>query len=364
MLKSFIQQIEGSSFVNIVSKARNILALVLIISISFIKPCLAENNSNLRVSSFQKLEEFPILDLQDFFGLDLQKQNEFVDKLGQALGTYGFVLIINHGISETIINEAYNSAKDLFGLPLDHKKNYLNLQPNRGYKGYEPNRQDKKSDLQEYWHVGANLSIKRSKNLGVPGIPKNVWPKEIPAFRKNLTLLHREISKKSQPILEACSLYMGTDRNFLSELTHFGDSIMRVIHYLPNDTNEREWKAPHRDPNLLTVIVGVSTNGLELQLKDGKWIKVPFLPEAMIVSVSNMLESLSNGLLRSAPHRVVISETNVSRYSIPFFFHVQRDLSIAPQWQCLLKTGGEPIFPSQTAEEALKDHQWFQLSTQ
>lgn len=72
-----------------------------------------------------------------------------------------------------------------------------------------------------------------------------------------------------------------------------------------------------------------------------------------------MLESLSNGLIRSAPHRVVISEENASRYSIPFFFHVQRNLSIAPQMESIAKTGGVPLYPEQTAEEALKDHHWF-----
>lgn len=72
-----------------------------------------------------------------------------------------------------------------------------------------------------------------------------------------------------------------------------------------------------------------------------------------------MLESLSNGLIRSAPHRVIISQPNASRYSIPFFFHVQRDLPIGPVPECLEKTGENPLYPMQTAEEALQNHNWF-----
>lgn len=217
-------------------------------------------------------EEFPVLDLQEFLCQDPQMQSEFVDQFGQALNTYGFVLILNHGISNEKIDAAYSSSKDFFDLSIDQKQHYQNVQLNRGYRSYEPDRQDKKSDLQEYWHVGADLSLKRSNSLGFTVIPKNVWPKDVPMFKKKLTALYREISRKSKPLLKACSIYMGKNPNFLTELTQYGDSVMRVIHYLPHENMDSQWKAPHRDPNLLTIIVGASMEGLELQLKDGNWV--------------------------------------------------------------------------------------------
>ena len=134
---------------------------------------------------------------------------------------------------------------------------------------------------------------------------------------------------------------------------------MRVIHYLPSKETGTEWKAPHRDPNLITIIVGASGEGFELQLSDGNWIQVPYIPGTLIVSVSNMLESLSNGLLRSASHRVMMPQAEISRYSIPFFFHGNRKFSIAPLPECVEMTGGQPLYPEQTVEEALKDHHWF-----
>lgn len=309
-----------------------------------------------------KYEEVPILDLQEFQSLNLQSQNEFVEKLGAALTNYGFVLIINHDISVQRINEAYESVNIFFNLSLDLKNRYKGVELNRGYKSYEPDRKDKKSDLQEYWHVGPEISLEECRLLGLPLISENVWPEKIAFFRENLSSLYEEISWKCQPILEACSLYMGKEREFLSRLTRYGDSVMRVIHYLPNGAQKGDWKASHRDPNLLTVIVGVSMQGLELELPNGMWISVPFVQDAIVVSASNMLESLSNGLIRSAPHRVVVLQADKSRYSIPFFFHVQRDLSIGPVAECLKKTGGEALYPSITAEESLMNHQWFSPS--
>ena len=246
-------------------------------------------------------------------------------------------------------------------MPIEIKESYQGLKLNRGYKGYDVNRLDKTSDLQEYWHVGSQLTPQQCETLGVPSIQENVWPLEIASFKDNLVHLYEEIALCSQPILEACSLYMGKNKEFLSDLTRNGDSIMRVIHYLPNlgDTSCTTWKAAHRDPNLLTIIAGISKDGLELQTRNGEWIPVPYIPNTIVVSASNMLESLSNGLIRSAPHRVVLKENNISRFSIPFFFHAQRDLSIEPQPECVAKTGGKALYPKQIAGESLKDHQWF-----
>jgi isopenicillin N synthase-like dioxygenase len=303
-----------------------------------------------------KCNEIALLDLNDF--LHDNSRDAFVVELGEALSNYGFVLIKNHNISSSAISSACDSAKQFFSMPVEIKKSYQGLKLNRGYKGYDRDRLDKKSDLQEYWHVGPPQVF---KSQDVPSIQENIWPLEIESFEENLSNLYGEIAIRSQPILEACSLYMGKDKEFLSDLTRHGDSIMRVIHYLPNpeDSSCATWKAPHRDPNLLTIIVGISKEGLELQTKEGKWISVPYVPDAIVVSASNMLESLSNGLIRSAPHRVTIKENDVSRFSIPFFFHVQQNLSIGPQAECVAKTGGEVLYPEQTAEEALKDRQWF-----
>jgi isopenicillin N synthase-like dioxygenase len=296
--------------------------------------------------SFASLfSNIPILNLEQFTYGDLEQQKEFVSLYGQALSEYGFVLIENHSISKEIIDKAYDSAKDFFSLPLETKLQYANLQINRGYKPYNKNREDKKSDLQEYWHVGSSIY-------------GNVWPATTDEFENDLSLLYNEISESCLPLLEAASLYMNKESDFLFNFTQKGDSIMRVIHYLPSE-EPSVWKAPHKDPNLLTIIVGASSEGLELQMKDGRWISVPFVQDAIIVSCSNMLESLSNGLLRSAPHRVVMPVSGISRYSIPFFYHGQRNLSIAPLSECIEKTGGVALYPDRTVEEALEGHHWF-----
>jgi isopenicillin N synthase-like dioxygenase len=307
----------------------------------------------------QPQQKIPVLDLDDIYK-DVKTRQLFIKQFGEALQEVGFVKIKNHHISQEKIEAAMAASKQFFTLPEATKKQYEGQTLNRGYRGYNPARADKKPDLQEYWHVGP-LANNPTPSQDWPKIAKNIWPSEVDSFQSHLAGLYQEIAEKGQPLLAVASVYMGKETTFLSKITEHGDSVMRVVHYLPTTNQEQQqWKSPHRDPNLLTILVGTSAEGLEVQMKDGSWVNVPHDPSTITVSASNMLENLSNGLFRSAPHRVQIAPSNTSRYVIPFFYHVQRNLSIGPQKESILQTGSDPLYPDITAEQALKDRSWFE----
>ena len=94
--------------------------------------------------SFTALNAFPVLDL-DHLNSDDEKRELFIAELSEALGTYGFVLIQNHGINESTIDQALLEAKLFFSLPLKNKKEYEGVRLNRGYKSYDSKRSDKKA---------------------------------------------------------------------------------------------------------------------------------------------------------------------------------------------------------------------------
>ena len=62
---------------------------------------------------------------------------------------------------------------------------------------------------------------------------------------------------------------------------------------------------------------------------EGDWLDAPPRPDAFIVNVGDMLRLMSNGRLRSTPHRV-INRSGRQRYSVPFFFDPHVSATIAP----------------------------------
>ena len=325
-------------------------------------PVTVENLSNSFIPAENETHErLPVLDLSDFYSEDEKVKQAFIQAVGDALQKYGFFALTHHGIPDAKVDKALDSAKEFFTLSDPLKRKYENIALNRGYKGFQPARKDKIADLQEYWHVGREISQEQCQKLKIPVIQSNVWPENLKGFRENMLGLYETFENSGSAVLKACSLYMGEKEDFLESITENGDSIMRVIHYMESPQNahpDKIWKAPHKDPNLLTMIAGISMEGLQIQRPDGSWMSVVSTPDMVIVSASNMLESLSNGLYKSTPHRV-INQHNCSRYSIPFFYHVRRDVNIGPRESAINKTKGEALYPSITAEESLSKHNWF-----
>jgi len=107
--------------------------------------------------------------------------------------------------------------------------------------------------------------------------------------------------------------------------------------------------APHEDINLITLLCEATADGLELLHRDGTWRAIQALPGQIIVDSGDMLQQLTNGLLKSTSHRVTNPTNNRSRrFSMPFFVHPRAEVDLSPLPQCVAKTG-EQSFSSITA---------------
>ncbi len=115
---------------------------------------------------------------------------------------------------------------------------------------------------------------------------------------------------------------------------------MRPIHYGPilNNPQNAVRAGEHEDINLITLLMGASSEGLEILNKKGQWVPVTALPEHIVVNVGDMLERLTNDKLKSTTHRVVNppqEKWHLPRYSIPFFLHPRSEVSLACLSNCV-----------------------------
>ena len=76
---------------------------------------------------------------------------------------------------------------------------------------------------------------------------------------------------------------------------------------------------------------GASAEGLEVLTMQNEWLPVVSMPGQIVVNVGDMLQRLTNNVLRSTTHRVVNPPKDLwgtSRYSIPFFLHPRSDMRL------------------------------------
>jgi len=281
-------------------------------------------------------EYVPTLDIRRF----ATEPAKFVNDIGKAYADFGFCGISNHGISDDTVENCYRAIKTFFALPATVKQKYH--QPGRGgargYTGFavEQAKDSQHPDLKEFWHVGREIT----GELPHPCLYPNLWPDEVAGFREASCLLYSALEKLGGRILEALALFLDLDQHYFADKVHYGNSILRAIHYPPiADTKTQSIRAgQHEDINLITLLVGSNEAGLEILRRDGSWLPVTTIEGTIVVNIGDMLQRLTNHVLPSTTHRVVNPAgvaADEPRYSIPFFMHPNPDFTIKTLDTCI-----------------------------
>ncbi len=290
------------------------------------------------------MNNIPSVDLSDFLAEDPSRKQKFIKEIGEAYEEIGFVALKGHFLTDELTTNLYAEVKRFFELPTEIKESYEieGIGGQRGYTsfGKESAKGKKQGDLKEFWHFGqeviGNYTLKTQ-------YPKNVLVKEVPNFNKVGMEAYKNLEKTAIYVLRALALYIGLDEFYFDKYVTNGNSILRPIHYPPiqGEPKGAVRAAAHGDINLITLLMGASAAGLEVQNKQGKWIPVTALPEQLVINVGDMLERLTNNKLRSTIHRVVNpprEEWGKSRYSIPFFTHPISEMSLNCLPECITET--------------------------
>ena len=286
--------------------------------------------------------------------------NGFAQKLGKSFEEYGFAIIADHGIPDELIHRAEEKAKAFFALPEEVKRKYL-VPGGGGARGYTPfgietAKGHKAHDLKEFWHVGRDLPEGHKFR---DHMPDNLWPSEVASFKDTFQELFATFDRSGLKVLKAIARYLKIDEDYFEDAVRDGNSVLRALHYPPQNepTGEHIRAGAHEDINAITLLLGAEEAGLELQTRDGRWIPVSPKPGEIVINIGDMLQRLTNGRLRSTPHRVVNptpDRASKARYSMPFFLHFRSDFLI----QALPETvaaGEQPKWPPITANDYLQE---------
>lgn len=278
----------------------------------------------------------PSVDLAAFLSGDEKRKAAFVQELGRAYETVGFVAVKNHGVSDSLIADLYQYVQQFFSLPSVQKKNYEDplLAGQRGYTsfGKEHAKGSDAPDLKEFYQYGQVPQDGYQEEA----YPLNISVKEVEGFNATFEMAYRAFEKSGKALLQAIALYLGLDEFYFDDYVHNGNSILRAIHYPPitEEPKSAIRAEQHEDINLITLLVGASADGLQILTKQNEWVSVTSLPEQIVVNVGDMLQRFTNNRLCSTTHRVVNPSRDLwhtSRFSIPFFLHPKSSMSL----QCL-----------------------------
>ncbi|KAK2053876.1 2OG-Fe(II) oxygenase superfamily protein [Colletotrichum caudatum] len=272
----------------------------------------------------------PVIDLRSF---------EKVEDLGVELMRVGkdpgFFYVVGHELADHVAAGVFALAQAFFNAPLEDKLAFANGSGDLGYTG-----------LREETLSGAGPGdVKESFYLSDPGTASQPLPAGLERGRETLAAFFSACDGLAKTLLEGLAVGLGMPRDFLSR-AHTGESCrMRLINYPPvpqlspphsqtNGETEDIRAGAHSDYGSLTLLFRQPSDQGGLQvLRDGAWVDVACLPDAIVVNIGDALEFWTAGRLRSTVHRVAFPRTareNVGRLSIPVFVQPDRHVILAP----------------------------------
>jgi len=282
----------------------------------------------------------PTLDIARF---DSDRER-FVAELGAAYREWGFCGIRGHGISATLLADAYAAFRAFFALPDALKRRY-HVPGGGGARGYTPfmvetAKDSQYPDLKEFWHIGREIP-RDSRYAEV--MPANLWPDEVPELRTHGYPLYEALDDLGRRVLRALALDLDLDIDWFEDKVDSGNSILRPIHYPPITSAEvpNVRAGAHEDINFITLLVGASAAGLEVKSRHGDWVPFTADGDTIVVNIGDMLQRLTNHVYPSTTHRVVNPPGELARqprYSVPFFLHPNPDFLIDVLDRCVSDT--------------------------
>lgn len=300
------------------------------------------------------------MDLRLFNSGDPVLKTRFVKELGDAFHQIGFVGVVNHGIPKELVDGFYAASKSFFSLPLELKRKYeiQGLAGQRGYTsfGKEHAKHSQVGDLKEFFQIGQTVTDGDSVKSEYPD---NVTVAELPDFAQLGNALYKAFETSGASLLSAIALHLGLEEGYFESRIHNGNSILRAIHYPPiiEEPESAIRSEQHEDINLITLLVGASSGGLQVFTKDGQWLDVVPGDQEIVVNVGDMLQRLTNNYLVSTTHRVVNpprEQWHVPRLSIPFFLHPRSEMDLSCLPGCI-PSGSQPAYSPITAGDYLDE---------
>ncbi|CAK7357485.1 unnamed protein product [Dovyalis caffra] len=282
----------------------------------------------------------PVIDLGALHG---PSRSDIIKQLDHACRHYGFFMLKNHGISETLLNGIMGLAREFFHLPEGERKKLYSPDPTSLISlavGFKDDKQDvfvSRESLKFHSHPLEKFV--------------NAWPTNPSSFRE-IVGDYCVASKRAEiTVIEAIFEGLGMERETIDQILGKHGQYTSLNYYPVCDESNLERTfglRGHTDSTIVTMLLPDEVPGLEVLLND-EYVPVKPMPNALVVHVGDVLQGLSNLQYKSLLHRVIVN-SETERLSIASYCYPSNDTHIGPPKE-LINDDRPAIYKDFTYEE-------------
>ncbi|KAH6837841.1 2-oxoglutarate and oxygenase superfamily protein [Perilla frutescens var. hirtella] len=260
--------------------------------------------------------------------IDLSKGSSVREQLERACRDWGAFHVINHGVPVELLGEMRRLGRSFFeDCTMDQKLSY-GCDPNSpASEGYGSRMlvasNDTVLDWRDYYdHHTLPLSRQNPSK----------WPHFSPNYRKVVADYSDQMNSLAEKLLCLISESLGLPSSCIRDAIGEFYQNITVSYYPPCPQPELTLGLQsHSDMGAITLLIQDDVGGLEV-LKDGKWVLVNPLCDAIFVILADQTEMITNGQYKSAPHRA-ITNGKKARLSVATFHDPAKMKIISPAFE-------------------------------
>eukprot|EP01018_Ginkgo_biloba_P023773 Gb_34307 [translate_table: standard] len=269
----------------------------------------------------------PVIDLFEF---DAKNLEQIRQEVGNACRDWGAFQIVNHGVPTKFIEEMKNIGLNFFNCPLEEKLKYACKYGSAASEGYGSRmlvKEDQVLDWRDYFDHHTQPVSRRNPSS---------WPQHPASYRETVQEYSEQMKQLAQRLLVVISESLGLCSSYIQEA--IGEPYQNItISYYPHCPQPELTLGlqAHSDMGAITLLIQDEVGGLQL-FKDGEWITVQPLPDAIVVNLGDQTQILSNGVYRSVEHRALVNARK-ARLSVATFYDPSKQTRIRPAAELVTK---------------------------
>jgi len=250
---------------------------------------------------------------------------EVAAAVGAACRDVGFLVVVDHGVDQAVVDDALAQSRRFFALPVERKQELADSGiADRGWFPMGGQSLDPGSpyDLSEYVMLGRDLPPEHPEVVtGTPMYGPNPWPTGMPGWREAMETYHRAADDLCRRILGHIARSLGLPDDHFEPYAGDPISTLKLAHYAPQPADRLEGQfgvGAHTDWGAISVVHPGGVGGLQV-LSEGEWVDVPVVEGGLVVNLGDMVQRWTNDRYLSNVHRVV-NPVDTERFSLVLFF--------------------------------------------
>uniref|UniRef100_M4DEB0 Naringenin,2-oxoglutarate 3-dioxygenase n=1 Tax=Brassica campestris TaxID=3711 RepID=M4DEB0_BRACM len=277
-----------------------------------------------KLYDYEFSDEIPVISLSGIDDVG-RKKEEICGQIVEACEKWGMFQAVDHGVDTNLMVNMTRLARDFFALTTEEK---LRFHMSGGEGGFSISSHLQGEAMKDWREVVVYLTYPVSNRDYSHWADKpEGWLKVTAEYSERLMgLAYKVLAVLSEAMGKGTGLAMGLEKDALKNACVDMEQKIFVTYFPKRSKPDLALGMRHTDNGIITLLLQDQFSCLQVTRDNGKtWVRVPFVPGALVINLGDIGHYLSNGRFMTTDHQGVVDSNSSKLFINTFLFLAPHD---------------------------------------